>query len=892
MSNTPDVKVRVSGEDEGVSTLLKTLSKQLAEVQKQQRATNAETAKGATAQQSLAKSITGTISHLRQLAVGYAAVRAAQFVKDQIDAADALSKLSQKSGVTTETLSALAFAGKTADVSIDQLGTGAKLFAKSVADLARGGVDASDAFESIGLSAKALKGLSPDQAFLKTLGALGSYRDGLEKTEVAQKIFGRSGAELIPLANQIAEEGFGSISAAAAKAGQLISGDAGKAAEKFNDQLATLKAQAGGAALAFGKEVVPAISDVLSAFSDMKGEGEQAFATTFGQQAAKFIRETGAEALGIIKGIGAELKDLGIIGTETWASIKSAAKGDFGEAKLHFNNASKAFEDLKTAGVRGFQQARDALDKAEKERDGKSSDARRKRSDSETRDIILHDRKAALEIAKAREEAEAHARESEGKILAANLAIRDQQVERAFSQGLSSLNDYFAARRKTIVDAGAQEVAAMKATRDAIAKLPVTNEAERIKRDDTVAQQNAAIAVRELQTKQQSAALDAQREDQAKALADAVVDAEVRMQTARGNTSAEARRTLDKDVEEYAKAIRKMGKLTPEQQLAKVAEFKTTLTLDIDAKATQEKIDQVFGEIAQKREELDRNVSLGMTSQAQAQLDLANFEKARLPVLTDLADQMERFANALGNQDLIAQAQALKIKLGEIGTVTSESARLAASFTTDVLDATKGDLSEFLGSTVSQVHSVGEAFASLASSVVSSIQRIVAQLLAAKIVESIAGLLFSGAGAAIKVATPGEVNAGIVAGIKKARGGYISGPGGPTADAIPAWLSNGEYVVRAAAVRKIGIRTLDEINGLRTPSIVRPRRGYASGGLVAASPVASVSGNITGTLHLEVDEGVIVRAASAYLESGDGQKQQLRVLRRHKGTVSHLLGSG
>ena len=45
-----------------------------------------------------------------------------------------------------------------------------------------------------------------------------------------------------------------------------------------------------------------------------------------------------------------------------------------------------------------------------------------------------------------------------------------------------------------------------------------------------------------------------------------------------------------------------------------------------------------------------------------------------------------------------------------------------------------------------------------------------------------------------------------------ATGGYISGPDTSTSDSIPSMLSNGEYVVNAAAVRKIGVPTLDAIN--------------------------------------------------------------------------------
>lgn len=47
---------------------------------------------------------------------------------------------------------------------------------------------------------------------------------------------------------------------------------------------------------------------------------------------------------------------------------------------------------------------------------------------------------------------------------------------------------------------------------------------------------------------------------------------------------------------------------------------------------------------------------------------------------------------------------------------------------------------------------------------------------------------------------------------KMATGGYVSGPGGPTSDSIPAMLSDGEFVMRAAAVDKIGVDRLHSMN--------------------------------------------------------------------------------
>ena len=50
---------------------------------------------------------------------------------------------------------------------------------------------------------------------------------------------------------------------------------------------------------------------------------------------------------------------------------------------------------------------------------------------------------------------------------------------------------------------------------------------------------------------------------------------------------------------------------------------------------------------------------------------------------------------------------------------------------------------------------------------------------------------------------------------KKHDGGPISGPGTGTSDSIPAYLSNGEYVIKEKAVRKYGVGTFDALNAER-----------------------------------------------------------------------------
>lgn len=67
-----------------------------------------------------------------------------------------------------------------------------------------------------------------------------------------------------------------------------------------------------------------------------------------------------------------------------------------------------------------------------------------------------------------------------------------------------------------------------------------------------------------------------------------------------------------------------------------------------------------------------------------------------------------------------------------------------------------------------------------------------------------------------------------------ALGGLISGPGGPTDDKISAFLSNGEFVMSAAAVRRIGVSALQYMN-----TVGRMPQRFAAGGYAGSMPTVA-----------------------------------------------------
>lgn len=81
-----------------------------------------------------------------------------------------------------------------------------------------------------------------------------------------------------------------------------------------------------------------------------------------------------------------------------------------------------------------------------------------------------------------------------------------------------------------------------------------------------------------------------------------------------------------------------------------------------------------------------------------------------------------------------------------------------------------------------------------------------------------------------------------------ATGGFVNGPGTATSDSVPARLSTGEFVNRAASVQKYGVDFFHALNNMTLP-------GFAAGGLVAGPSRLSAGGSVqrTSTLNLSID---------------------------------------
>lgn len=77
----------------------------------------------------------------------------------------------------------------------------------------------------------------------------------------------------------------------------------------------------------------------------------------------------------------------------------------------------------------------------------------------------------------------------------------------------------------------------------------------------------------------------------------------------------------------------------------------------------------------------------------------------------------------------------------------------------------------------------------------------------------------------------------------RAKGGPVYGPGTPTSDSIPAWLSTGEFVMKAAAVQKYGLGTMHAMNAMRLAGGGSADGDKARSGIDANNPLFGIGRN-------------------------------------------------
>lgn len=196
------------------------------------------------------QAVSGMAGPLEMLRTKFVAIGAAltaagmtAFIQRAIDAADNLGKLSQKIGVSVEDLAGFQHAANLSDLTIEQFSQGVKQLSKYM-------TEHGDKLRAAGITATDTKG-----ALIQLADAFQQMRDGPQKTAIAMELFGKQGAELIPLLN-----GGGAALRGMMEEGQRfnpITQEMSDRAQEFNDSMTRMQTRAGAVGVAIASDLLP-----------------------------------------------------------------------------------------------------------------------------------------------------------------------------------------------------------------------------------------------------------------------------------------------------------------------------------------------------------------------------------------------------------------------------------------------------------------------------------------------------------------------------------------------------------------------------------------------------------------------------------------------------------
>lgn len=168
------------------------------------------------------------------------------FARAAVDTQDQMGKLAQQAGVTSEFMSELSHHAELNEVATDGMKRAMKELNESIAQ------------NSKELATLGITGRSVEQALPQIADKFADMADGAKKAELATKLFGKAGIDLIPMLNQ-GSAGLKASAEEARRFGLIVDKEAALAADEFNDNLAKLGMLMRGFANQIMRDMVPSL---------------------------------------------------------------------------------------------------------------------------------------------------------------------------------------------------------------------------------------------------------------------------------------------------------------------------------------------------------------------------------------------------------------------------------------------------------------------------------------------------------------------------------------------------------------------------------------------------------------------------------------------------------
>lgn len=272
--------------------------------------------------------------------------------KATADYAGDMFDMARGSGMGVEAFQKLAYAAKMSGIEAEKVSTSFVKFDRMIAEAAGGNKTYMQTFKDLGIQIKDSAGnlRQPNEIFEDVADIFHNTEDGIGKTALAVELFGKSGADLIPMLND-GKAGLKAFYAEAERLGLALSNEMIAKGDAFSDQLENIGEQVKGVKLQLGAALIPALSAATEKISKVI------------DKITKWVQENPELAATIGNIAMTTGKWIAILGT---AAI---AIGSVAFIILQFRKAFRAMSDAVTIGISIFKNIKNTflvVDKAMK----------------------------------------------------------------------------------------------------------------------------------------------------------------------------------------------------------------------------------------------------------------------------------------------------------------------------------------------------------------------------------------------------------------------------------------------------------------------------------------------------------------------------------------------
>lgn len=197
-----------------------------------------------------------------------------------IEIGDQLSKAATKAGLGGKAFSELAYAAKIADVDVEALSTSIKKMQVNLSEASSGAKQPNEDLRALGLTLKELQALKADQQFELIGDRISQLKDPADRARAAVDLFGKAGADLLPLFEQGAA-GIEKARVEAEKLGYSFNDEQLKRLADADEGTKKLKASWEAFTVMLTSETAPTLTKILNSMAEGHALRDFAIAVTF-----------------------------------------------------------------------------------------------------------------------------------------------------------------------------------------------------------------------------------------------------------------------------------------------------------------------------------------------------------------------------------------------------------------------------------------------------------------------------------------------------------------------------------------------------------------------------------------------------------------------------------